>query len=82
MFNIPCGGLITSNLENRVLFKQMLGGMAKVAHFIAGNEQTQLKQVNYFLFFGVFLVAKPYFPILHMFHITLTQLQSLLVEKR
>ena len=48
--------------ENRVLLKPVLGGMASVPHFIIGHDQSQLNQVRYFYFFGVFFASKgPYY---------------------
>ena len=44
--------------ENRVLLKPMLGGVASVAYFITGHEQTHLNQVCYCPFLGVFLASK------------------------
>ena len=36
----------------------MLGGLAIVAYFITGHEQTQMNQVCYFCFFSMFLASK------------------------
>ena len=36
----------------------MLGGVASVAYFITGHEQTQLNRDLFFHFFGVFLASK------------------------
>lgn len=47
-----------SYLENRVLLKPVLEGVASVVHFITGHEQPQLNGVCYFHFFGVLLASK------------------------
>ena len=43
-----------NHFENRVLLKPVIAGVASVAHFITGHEQTQLKRVRYFRFFDIF----------------------------
>ena len=40
------------------MLKPVLGGMAIVAYFITGHEETQMNQVCYFRFFSVFLASK------------------------
>ena len=47
-----------SYFEKRVLLKPVLGGVASVAYFITGHEQTQCNRVCYFHFFGIFLASK------------------------
>ena len=49
---------IYSHFENRVLLKSVLGGVAGFAHFITGQEQTQLNLVCYFHFYDVLLASK------------------------
>ena len=44
--------------ENMTLLKPVLRGVASVAYFITGHEQTQSNRVYYFLVFGVVLASK------------------------
>ena len=54
----PLASLDSFGFENRILLKPTVGGVASVACFITGHEQTQSNQVCYFLFLGVFLASK------------------------
>ena len=50
-----------SYFENTALLKPVLGGVAGVAYFVTGHEQTQYNRVCYFPFFdarNVFLASK------------------------
>ena len=49
---------IKSHSESRVLLKPVLGGVAGVAHFSIGHEQTQYNRVSNFQLFDVFLASK------------------------
>ena len=49
---------IFSHLKIRVPLKPVLGGVAGVAHYITGHEQTQLNRVCYFHFFDVVIASK------------------------
>ena len=65
IFSGPFGSLdlfLIFFFENRVLLKPVLGGMASIPHFIIGHDQSQLNQVCYFYYFGVFFASKgPYY---------------------
>ena len=50
--------MASSDFDNRVLLKPVLGGVAGVAYFITGQGQTQYNRVCYFHFFDVFLTSK------------------------
>ena len=52
----PVGAV--KSLENRILLKSLLVGVASAAYFITGHGQTQSNRVCYFLFFGYFLDSK------------------------
>ena len=51
-------GIIEFNsvFENRVPLKSVQGGMAAVAHFVTGHQQTQQNRVCYFHSFDVIFI--------------------------
>ena len=49
-----------------------LGGVAGVAYFITGHEQTQLSRISYFHFFAVFLAPKGPYCLEHISSLQLT----------